>query len=195
MSLSLNPTNWFKKKEEAEIKPEEEHSLTPVEAREVGKQSHKLTEGQKEVIIDYIAQGLTPTQIVNECADKHGIKIFPIAVYQFKQADKWQEKLKVLRKYYQNRMDDIDVTSKAVRMRRLDKIQDKAIKQGRLNVAVSANNEMRRELEGDGDSTNVYINNPTYNQLNVLSTEELLKKQKEATRKLFEKQSQQKEKE
>jgi hypothetical protein len=92
--------------------------------------------------------------------------------------------LKELREHYRNRLDLIDGSHKAVRIRRVEAIMDKAVKKGDLNVALKANEQTRKEFQEEEGGTTIYWNNPTYQQFNQLSNEELLKKQKEATEKL-----------
>lgn len=178
---SLTDALGFKKKEEAALEQVEGDTFN---APPPDKQGHKLSPEQQLQMVHMIAQGLTPSQIVEKMKEETGISLATPTVYQYRDAQKWQPKIKELREQYLNRLDLIDGSHKAVRIRRMEAVLDKAIKKGDLRVAISANEQTRKEFQSEEGTINVYWNNPTYQQFNQLSNEELLKKQKEATARL-----------
>lgn len=183
MNLLKSLTNVFKKKDEAPS----ENSIEKVskESKEPAPfWKEKLNDEQRLQVIHFIAQGLTNSAVVSKVEDEMGIKISTVSIQQYRSATKWQETLKKLREEYLNRLDLIDGSHKSVRLRRMEHVMDKSIKKGDLRVAISANEQMRKEFQNEDGATTIYWNNPTYQQFNQLSNEELIKKQKEATEKL-----------
>lgn len=179
-----------KKAQEPEEDKPQKYQLTSIQSDDdtqsypTGK--NRLTEDQKLIICKMLGEGLTNSMIVKKLEDEHQLKVPPQLIRQYALTPKWKDVIKEHRAKFLQRMDDIDVVHKAVRLKRMDYVQDRAIKTGKLSVAVSANEQIRKEFEKDGGDTNIFVNNPTYNQLNVLSTEELLRRKAEATKKLTE---------
>ena len=183
MNWLTSLTNVFKKKEKAvetiqeNLEPKEKHGENWGGGR-------KLNEEQQLQMVNYIAQGLTAHQIVEKFNDEYDIKISSMLISIYRGTEKWQPKILELRQQYLDRLDLIDGSHKAVRIRRMEHIMDKAVQKGDLRVALSANEQTRKEFQSEDGQTTVYWNNPVYQQFNQLSNEDLLKKQKEATEKL-----------
>lgn len=150
------------------------------------KYNYKYSEDQKYTIISLLAQGLTPTQVSHECLTSYGFKTSMTNIRRYRDSEKWGKVYKKLSDEHRSRLDLLDASSKYVRVKRMDKVFDQALEKGELKTAISAQEQIRKEFEGDGDSININFNNPVYQQLNVLSNEELLRKYNEATKKLKE---------
>ncbi len=156
----------------------------PLPEKWVGKRgTQKLTEEQKLILVDMIAQGLTGTQIIQKMKDL-GVTISQSIPYQYERTLKWKDVIRDRRKFYRDNLEEIDASHKAFRIRRMDHVQEMAARKGDLRVVVAANEQIRKEFEKDGSDINIFHNNPVYQQFNQMSTEELLRKQKEATAKL-----------
>lgn len=202
MSWLANLTNRFKKKEEkvevvAEVKPTVEKleikpkSIIEVPTGNIVKNvvHNTLTEEQKYALIDLTAQGFTPTIVMRKMKELYDVTVSKPSIAQYAHTDKWKPVLKQLRAKYRENIHDIDLSHKANRLRIVEHVADRAIEKDDLRMALKATEEARREFEknGDGDVNNIFINNPTYNELNVLSTEELLRRKDNATKKLLNK--------
>lgn len=147
----------------------------------------KLNLQQQHSLIDYLAQGLTTYQAIEKMKDDYGVDISYQLIASYLRVKKWRPMLRELKAKYRANFALLDATHKGVRIKRMDQVMDMAIRRGQLNVAVKANEQIRREFEKDGGDINIYNSSATYQQMNVLSTEELIKRFDEATKKLKEK--------
>lgn len=154
-------------------------------APEILKKNAKLTHVQQEDLIRLIAQGLTMTQVMDVFEESTGIKLSIGTINDYRFTKKWRPFLDAERDKFLNRIDLLDGSHKAVRVRRMEHVFEKGLKKGDLKVAISANEQIRKEFVQDGDTT-VLLNSPIYAQFNTLTNEELLKRQKDATEKLRE---------
>lgn len=162
-------------------------NLPPAPTNALTKKTWKLTEPQKLQIIDWVAQGLGPNLVVDEFENTYGFTINYQLVCQIRTVKKWSEELEKRRVHYRSRLDLLDNSHKYVRVKRMDEVFNRAIAKGDLSTAISATEQARKEFEKESETSNIYINNPVYNQLNVLSNEELKLRHDEAVRKMKEK--------
>lgn len=202
----LNPlTNMFRKKDKVARKgrpPKEKSDLdegepapgNPIQIMEVKdiavetKGTWRFTEDQKLIVANLIGQGLTYTQVKQTCSEVHGFLPTAATLYTITHADKWNKIIMEARAKHFARMDLVEPSNKYVRVKRMDLIQERALKKGDLRSAISANEQIRKEFEKDSGDTNfIFQNNTLYQQYNTLSTEELLERQKRATATLKEK--------
>jgi len=177
-----------KKTSEEEVHPTEAKEIVVVESKDLDAKTWRFTEDQKMILVNLIAQGLTTTQIIQNCKDIHGFAPTTSLIYSVRHSDKWEAKIMDARAKHFSRMDLLDASNKYVRVKRMDAIQDRALKKGDLRSAISANEQIRKEFEKDSGDTNfIFQNNTLYQQFNTLSTEELVERQKKATKELKEK--------
>lgn len=203
MSFLNQLTNLFQKKAKpvkakVKEKPEDDEEededtdtkkVTVVDAKQLDSaKTWKFTEDQKMILVNLVAQGLTRTQITQTCKDVHGFEPTASLIWTVRHSDKWEKLVMEARSKHFARMDLVDPSNKYVRVKRMDAIQERALKKGDLRSAISANEQIRKEFEKDSGDVNVYLqNNTLYQQFNTLSTEELLERQKQATKLLKEK--------
>lgn len=162
-------------------------------AKELGKKTivnnkQKFKQEEKLFLINLIAHCYSNTEIKFEMYSRFQKDIDIALIQQYKRTKKWVAVIKKLREQYCIDIDASPMASKRVRLDRLDRSYDRAVAQGDTGNQIKAVTQSQREKEGlhaHGD-VNVYWNNPTYQQLNILSTEELLQRQKLATQKLLE---------
>lgn len=155
--------------------------------KDLVKADGKLNESDQFKLIDIIAQGLTLSQVKERFILETGISLNVGTISDYKYSPKWREKILELRDHYLSRIDLIDGAHKAVRLRRMEEVFEKAVQEEDFKVAISSNEQIRKEFQSDGDTTINLLNNPTYQQFNTLSNEELIKRFNEATKKLKEK--------
>lgn len=147
----------------------------------------KLNDEHKSYLVGLIAHCYSNAEINEEMYTKFGKTISPALVLQYKKSKRWLPIIKTLREEYEINVPAANMFSKRARLDRLERIYDRAINKDEVDVQLKAVTQGWREVEGklqDGDTTNVYMSNPVYNQLNLLSNEELMRRHKEATEKL-----------
>lgn len=191
MNLLKSLTNLFKKEE-----PEKSEETLPAiketsEIKEHKPGPHtKFSEEEQHILIDLIAQGLTHSQVSERLYEITGKRVSYPLLYQYQNTKKWKPMLKELRDKYFSDISKLDASHKYARIKRMDYVQEKAIKKGDLKTAVSANEQIRREFEREASGeVNIYHNNPVYQQFNSLSNDELIRRYDEATKRLKEKSS------
>ncbi len=148
----------------------------------------KLEKEERYFLINLIAHCYSLNEIQFEMFNKFQKNVSTTLIYQYKHTKKWVPVIKKLREEYCIDVDASPMASKRVRLDRLDRAYNRAVEKSDITSQIKAVSQSQREKEGlhaHGD-INVYWSNPTYQQLNVLSTEELLKRQKLATQKLLE---------
>lgn len=146
----------------------------------------KMNEETRLHLISLIAHCYSNAEIQKEMFEKHGKIISTSLIGQYQRTKKWREAIKKIRQEYELNVPEAKMFSKRSRLDRLERIYDRAVEKEDIDNQLKAVSQGWREIEGnkqEGD-TNVYLNNPVYNQLNLLSNEELLRRHKEATEKL-----------
>lgn len=146
----------------------------------------KLNDQQRFELIDYLAKGYTPGQIIQIVKKNHDIDISYSTIYYYQCHKGWKKKIKELRGHYAQNIHLIPGANKVVRLARMEHVIDQATDDGDLRTVINANEQQRKEFEkdGSGDVTNIYMNNPVYNQLNMLPNDELMRRHREATQKM-----------
>lgn len=153
----------------------------------VDRREKKFTEEERYVIVSMLARCYSNTEIKNEIMTRFQKNIDVALLQQYKRTKKWVAVITKLREEYLIDVPMANTAHKRVRLERLDRIYDRAVENGDLKNQLSSTTQAWKEMEGnkkDGDTTNVFWNNPVYQQINALSTEELIKRQQEATKKL-----------
>ena len=145
---------------------------------------HRLNADQKAQVIHLIAQGYSDMQISSICKDKHSFTIEYPHLYYYRYSKKWKDLRKSLKNFYTSRPDVLESSRKDARVRRLEYIQDEALKQNDLRAAISTNEQIRKEFTGEDGGVNIYMNNPMFAQFNSLSNEELEARYRQALNKL-----------
>lgn len=139
---------------------------------------------EKRHIINLIAQGYVDTQIIQILKEKYDITIAYKHLYYYRYSRHWADLRRTLKNHYAARPDLIDGSRKDVRARRLEYIQEEALKGGNLKAALLAGEQMRKEFVDESGGVNIYMNNPQFAQFNSLSNEEIEIKYQAALRKL-----------
>lgn len=133
-----------------------------------------LTEEQKMIIIGYIASYMTPSEIIEICKEKHAINISFQQITKYKEADKWKPIIKKLREEYLADLPAVAGSHKRVRMERVERIYERAIKKNDLKNQLASVEHQRKEIEGDR-SGSLHL---TLNQFSNMSDEELYEQRK-----------------
>lgn len=134
----------------------------------------KLEEHDKQMIVSLWASGLTPSEVQERAREEFNIDISIQQILKYSKQDKWQPLIKKIRQETFSDIASVAGSHKKVRLERGEKVYEKAITKGKLDLALKATESQRKEMEGGGDTVNL-----TLNQFNVLSDEELEFKQKE----------------
>lgn len=198
MNLLKSLTNLFHKevptvevaKEEIALEPVSKENSTELEkilkspVGYVGRGPRKLDDGQQLAIVKFIAQGLVPSQIVQRMKDEFDVEISINGCYHYENSPKWKTKIKELKVYYRDHLEEIPGSHKAVRLSRMEHVFEKAYQKNDLKTVVTVNEQMRKEFEKDSGDINIFHSNPVYQQFNSLTNEQLLERQREATLKL-----------
>lgn len=147
----------------------------------------RLTQEEKFCLISMIAHCYSNSEIKKEMAQKYAKPISTALINQYARTKKWLVVIAKIREKYNINISDARMFSKRSRMDRYERIYDRAVDKDDVDAQLRAVTQAHREIEGngDGETNNFYLNNPVYNQLNLLSNEELLKRQKEATQRLL----------
>lgn len=148
---------------------------------------NRLTPEGQIYLVSMIANCYSNAEIKQEMFQKFGKAISTALIGQYQMGKKWKPVIKKIRDEYEINVPQARLFSKRSRLDRLERIYDRAIDKGDLDVQVRTVTQGWKEIEGnkkDGETTNMYISNPIYNQLNMLSSEELMKRHKEATERL-----------
>lgn len=193
MSLLNHLTNLFKKKEDVAELPKK--SAEPVDDFTPKKRTFemapykKLSDEMQIELIKFISRGLTASQVRQKMHDEFQMTVDVPLIYYYRNAKHWKAERKKWRDYYREHIEEIDGSHKAFRLHRMEHVMEEATKQGDLRAVLSANTQMKEEFEMEGaEITNVYWNNPVYQQMIKMTPEQLLLKQQEATKKLMERQ-------
>lgn len=148
------------------------------EKRKFGSQgkgsTYKVAEHDKQMIISLWASGLTPTEVQERAREEFHIDISCAQILQYSRAEKWQPLIKKIRQETFSDLAAVAGSHKRVRLERGEKVYEKAITRGKLDLALKATESQRKEMEGGGDTVNL-----TLNQFNVLTDEELQFKHQE----------------
>lgn len=177
----LTKLNPFAKKVEP-INPEIEEVVDsvieePKEELTVPKKNnvpHKISEQDKQYMVTCLAGGMSPTEVARLVEHERGIQVSHQNIYMYGQAEKWQPLMRKIRQELMSDLAAISGSHKKVRLERAEKVYDKAIDKGKLDIALKATEHQRKEMEGD--NTNLSL---TLNQFNVLSDDELEHKKKQ----------------
>ena len=163
--------------EQEPVESESEEESLP-EKKKV-KLTHRVSEQDKQYMVTMLATGLTPTEIVERAKQELGIDVSTHVVYMYGRSEKWQPLIRKIRQEVMTDLASVAGSHKKVRLERAEKVYDKAIGRGRLDVALKATEHQRKEMEEQSGSINL-----TLNQFNVLSDEELQLKQREVMDKI-----------
>ena len=127
---------------------------------------------EKQAIVSWHAMGYTGNEIVEKAKEELNIDISQPLVVFYSHTEKWQPLIKKIREAHMSDLASIAGSHKKVRLRRQEKIYDKAISKNKYDLALRATEAQRREME-EGNI------NLTLNQFNVLSDDELEAKKME----------------
>lgn len=127
-----------------------------------------MSELDKQVVVSLWASGLTPSEVIERARLEHNIEVSVSQILKYSKAEKWQPLIRKVRETNFSDLASVAGSHKKVRLDRGEKIYDKAMGKGKLDVALKAVEHQRKEMEGDNSHVNL-----TLNQFNVLSDEEL----------------------
>ena len=182
LSSLLTKLNPFKKKDVpeepvfpegtiVEVREEKPKKINMKDAPYV-KQTHKLSEQDKQIIVSIFASGCTPTETSDRVREEFNIEVNPTVIAQYGRSEKWQPLIRKVREAHMNDLAAVSGSHKRVRLERHEKVYEKALKKGDMRNAITATVEQRKEMEGDGSI------NMTLNQFNTMSDDELEHKKK-----------------
>lgn len=182
----LTKLNPFKKNEEGPLpintvgeKEEGAEVQTPPKRVFGGKQDvWKLSEQDKQMVVSLWASGLTPSEVIDRAREEFNISLSTAQVVKYSKAEKWQPLIKKIRQETFSDLAAVAGSHKRVRLERGEKIYEKSVSRGKLDLALKAVEHQRKEMEGGGDF------NLTLNQYNLLSDEELEEKRKQVIEKI-----------
>ena len=160
-----------------EPKADEPKEETPIVKRKSGP-SH-ISELDKQYMVTCLATGMSATEVARLVEHERGIIVSQQNVWAYGQAEKWQPLMRKIRQEVMSDLASISGSHKKVRLERAEKVYDKAIDRGKLDIALKATEHQRKEMEEQSGSINL-----TLNQFNVLSDDELQLKQKEVLDKI-----------
>lgn len=150
----------------------------------VGTHERKLSEDQQMELVEHIARFTTTEKIVAYFYQKYQIVISPGLIYQYRRTTKWQPVIKKIREKYVLGVDEVAGMHKRVRLERADDIYEKAMKAGKLRIALSANKDLREEVFEKQAGGNVTYNLNQFNQFVNMTDEELEERKREIISKI-----------
>lgn len=144
----------------------------------------KLNEDQQMELMEMIARFWNTPKIISEIYSRHQIQISPNLISQYKHTKKWIPVIKKLREKYVTGIDEVAGMHKRVRLERAEEVYSKAIKDGKLRLALAANKDQREEVFEKQAGGNVTYNLNQFNQYVNMTDEELEEKKHEILTKI-----------
>lgn len=134
----------------------------------------KFTQDQQLELMEFIARFASLEEINEYFVKNYSLTISQNLIYQYRRTEKWKPIIKKLREKYLLDVDEVAGNHKRVRLERAEKIFNKAMKDGDLKNALSANKQALEEKIADRKSSDVP--NVTYNQYLYLTDDEIKEK-------------------
>lgn len=117
--------------------------------------------------------------------ERYQLRITPAAIYlMFRKGSEWHKKMEIIREEYLREIGQVAGAHKRVRVERMDKVQTTAIEKDDFSAAVSANKELRSEMEPIEHSNSTFIQQNNQFNFHVLNDEELEAKRVEVMKKI-----------
>ncbi len=145
-------------------------------------ENYKYTNEDKMLIITMIAQFYPEAKIISEFAEKTSQSISMTTVRHYKHAAKWQRAIERIREQYLMAVGQVAGAHKRIRMERYERLYRIAYNSGKYGEARKIISDQRVEMEGSkegGPTLNV-----SFQQLNLLSDEELEKRRQDVIKQL-----------